>query len=99
MKYKILTTAKFDKWFKGLKDKKTRFRIESRINQVSKGNFGDTKAIDANISELRFFFAGGIRIYYTLQGSEIVLLINGGDKSSQSKDIATAKALFEQLEG
>ncbi|CAN8141192.1 Addiction module antitoxin RelB [uncultured Thiomicrorhabdus sp.] len=97
MKYKILTTAKFDKWFKGIKDKMTRYRLEARINQVARGNFGDCKPIDSNVNELRFFFAGGIRIYYTIRGNEVVLLLNGGDKSTQSKDIATAKDLFKQL--
>lgn len=97
MKFIIVTTAKFDKWFKSIKDKTTRYRLESKINQVARGNFGDHKPIDSNIGELRFFFAGGIRIYYTIRGNEIVLLLNGGDKSTQSKDIATAKDLFSQL--
>ncbi|WP_178861677.1 type II toxin-antitoxin system RelE/ParE family toxin [Thiomicrorhabdus cannonii] len=97
MKYKILTTAKFNKWFKSIKDKQTKYRLEARINQVANGHFGDSKPIDADIHELRFFFAGGIRIYYTVRGTEVVLLLNGGDKSTQTKDIEQAKNLFKQL--
>ncbi|UQB43232.1 type II toxin-antitoxin system RelE/ParE family toxin [Thiomicrospira microaerophila] len=97
MKYRILTTTKFDKWFKSIKDKMTRYRLEARINQVARGNFGDWKPIDSNVNELRFFFAGGVRIYYIIRENEIVLLLNGGDKSTQSRDIATAKDLFSQL--
>lgn len=98
MKYKLLTTHKFDKWFKSIKDKRTRFRIEARLSQVSTGHFGDHKLIDSEIGELRFFFGGGLRIYYALRGEEIILLLNGGDKSSQKNDIEQATALFNQLE-
>ena len=98
MKYKLLTTHKFDKWFKSIKDKRTRFRIEARLNQVSNGYFGDHKLIDAQIGELRFFFGGGLRIYYTIRAEEIILLLNGGDKTSQKNDIEQSITLFNQLE-
>ena len=98
MKYKILTTQKFDKWFKSIKDKRIRFRIEARLSQAASGHFGDHKMIDGNISELRFFFGGGLRIYFTVRNEEIILLLNGGDKSNQSNDIEQALALFDQME-
>ena len=98
MVYKLLTTHKFDKWFQSLKDKKVRYRLEARISQIQSGHFGDTKPLSAEWNELRFFFGGGIRIYYAIRGDEIIILLNGGDKSSQSKDIKTAKELLTKLE-
>jgi putative addiction module killer protein len=83
---------------KSIKDKRTRFRIEARLNQVSNGYFGDHKLIDAQIGELRFFFGGGLRIYYTIRAEEIILLLNGGDKTSQKNDIEQSITLFNQLE-
>lgn len=61
------------------------------------GNFGDCKSIDKQISELRFFLGAGYRIYYTIKGDEIILLLNGGDKSSQAKDIKQAKDILKEL--
>lgn len=98
MKYKLLTTQKFDKWFNSIRDKRTRFRVEAGLSLMSNGHFGDNKQIDANISELRFFFAGGLRIYFTVRDQEIIVLLNGGDKSSQSQDIVQAVALYNELE-
>lgn len=64
--------------------------------RIEQGNFGDCKKIDDEISEIRFMFGSGYRIYYTQINNTIVLLINGGDKSSQSKDIKNAKELLKQ---
>lgn len=61
------------------------------------GNFGDCKSIDKQISELSFFLGAGYRIYYTIKGDEIILLLNGGDKSSQAKDIKQAKDILKEL--
>jgi putative addiction module killer protein len=97
MTYLIHTTAIFDKWFNSLKDKATRYRLETRLSRITKGHFGDVKPIDIDLFELRFFFGSGFRIYYTVRGSEIVLLLCGGDKSSQSSDIEMAKKLLNAL--
>ena len=82
------------KWLTSL-DKVTKARIKSRLTRLLEGNFGDFKKIDDEISELRFKFGSGYRIYYTEIDNVIVLLINGGDKSTQSKDIAKAKGMEE----
>ncbi|MFI3219102.1 MAG: type II toxin-antitoxin system RelE/ParE family toxin [Methylococcales bacterium] len=97
MTYLIHTTAIFDKWLSKIKDKATRYRLETRLSRIANGHFGDAKPIESNLFELRFFFCSGFRIYYTIRGAEIVLLLCGGDKSSQSSDIETAKKLLNEL--
>lgn len=97
MKYEIETTLEFDKWLKKIRDKTVLHRFDVRFNRLAKGNFGDAKQIATNLFELRFFFGSGYRIYYTIRDNKIVLLLCGGDKSTQSKDIAKAKRLLSQL--
>jgi len=97
MNYEIQTTTSFDKWFSKIKDKSTKYRIEARLSRVTKGNFGDIETVASRLFELRFFFGGGIRIYYTMIGGKIVLLLCGGDKSTQSSDIEQAKKLLDEL--
>lgn len=80
-------------WLKSL-DSIVRKRILQRLLRLEEGNFGDCKKIDDEISELRFMFASGYRIYFTQINNTIVLLINGGNKSSQSWDIKKAKELL-----
>ena len=82
-------------WLNSL-DNITRKRIVQRILRIEDGNFGDCKRISNTISELRFNFGSGYRIYYTQIETTIVILINGGDKSTQKKDIEKAQQLFEQ---
>ena len=98
MRYEIERTLHFKKWMKKIRDKTTLTRFDARFNRIAKGNFGDAKQITTNLFELRFFFGSGYRIYYTIQNGKIVLLLCGGDKSTQSKDIAQAKALLTELE-
>ena len=96
MRYEIERTLHFKKWFKKIRDKNVRYRIHIRLDRVARGNFGDAKQISANLFELRFFFGSGYRIYYTIQDEKIIFLLCGGDKSTQSKDIAQAQALLEK---
>ena len=93
----IYTTEIFDAWFESLKDKQTARRIQARIDRVEEGNFGDHKAVGEGVSEMRIHHGPGFRVYFTRQGLEIVILLAGGDKSSQSKDIETAHELARQL--
>lgn len=72
-------------------------RILARIDRVTHGNFGDIKEIDNPLTEMRFFFGPGYRIYYVIQDNTIVLLLNGGDKASQKKDIEKVKEILKQL--
>jgi len=97
MQYTLKTTKYYDKWFKNLKDTSSKVRILARLDRVALGNFGDTKPIDNTIAELRFFFGGGYRIYYLIEGDNIVLLLNGGDKDSQFNDIERAKKVVIEL--
>ncbi len=96
-KYKILETKYFIKWFEKLKDIKLKVSITKRIERLQKGNFGDFKNIDKDLNELRFFIGAGCRIYYTIKDDKIVLLLNGGNKSSQSKDVQKAKEILKDL--
>ena len=85
----------FLKWLNSL-DKVTQGRVKSRLTRLYENNFGDHKKIDDEISELRLMFGSGYRIYYTEIDDVILLLINGGDKSTQSKDILTAKKILNE---
>ena len=93
----IYTTEVFDAWFESLKDKQTARRIQTRIDRAEEGNFGDHKAVGEGVSEMRIHYGPGFRVYFTQHGLEIVILLAGGDKSSQSKDIETAHELARQL--
>ena len=68
------------------------------MRKVSLGHFGDVKPVSGKISEMRFFFGSGYRIYYTVKNNVVVFLLNGGDKDSQKKDIEKAKTILNELE-
>ncbi|SFR52785.1 type II toxin-antitoxin system RelE/ParE family toxin [Thiomicrospira sp. ALE5] len=99
MNYKIETSTEFDNWLSRLKDRKVKARLASRFARIENGNFGDwSVTTEEGVFELRFFFGSGFRVYYALRGETIVLLHNGGDKSTQSKDIAKAKQILDALQ-
>ena len=98
MIYEIASTSEFDKWLKSLKDRSTKNKVLTRLARVENGNFGDFKKLSDDLFELRFLFGAGIRIYYTLRNNLIVLLLFGGDKSGQQKDIEKAKRILNELE-
>lgn len=85
----------YEEWLNGLKDGMSRARIRARIDKVALGNFGDFKPVGDGVSELRFTFGPGYRVYYGLDGEKIVLLLFGGDKSTQEKDIEKAKEYWK----
>lgn len=93
----IYTTEVFDAWFESLKDRQTARRIQARIDRAEEGNFGDHKTVGEGVSEMRIHHGPGFRVYFTQHGMEIVILLAGGDKSSQTQDIATAHELARQL--
>ena len=97
MNYEIHTTEVFDKWTAKLKDRQASMAIALRLARVASGNFGDTKIIGDGVSELRIFVGPGYRIYYTIRNNEIVILLCGGDKSTQQNDIKQAKELANNL--
>lgn len=94
----IVQSVEFGKWLKGLKDRQARTRIIVRIERIALGNFGDHKPVGEGVSEMRFTFGPGYRVYFTMRGAELVILLAGGDKGSQTKDIEAAKAIARRWE-
>ncbi|MCL4261740.1 MAG: type II toxin-antitoxin system RelE/ParE family toxin [Anaerolineae bacterium] len=84
----------FREWLEGLRDQQARARIRIRLNRIRLGNFGDCKSVGSGISELRIPYGPGYRIYFGRKGDTVVILLYGGDKSTQSRDIALAKAYW-----
>ena len=94
----VRETENFKSWISGLKDKIAQSIINARIRRISAGNFGDAKSIGSSISELIIDYGPGYRLYFTRKGREIIILLCGGNKSSQSRDIETAKRIADNLE-
>lgn len=88
----------YKEWFDNLKDPKVRHRIRARLDRVELGNLGDFKALSDGVSELKFSFGPGYRIYFAEQNDIFIILLCGGDKSSQKKDINTAKQYWNDLQ-
>jgi len=93
----IRKTENFAKWIDGLKDIRARARILVRIERLAAGNPGDVKPVGEGISELRIEYGPGYRVYYKKQGQELVILLAGGDKRTQARDINTALRLARNL--
>ena len=93
----IQQTEAYVKWFSGLRDRVARARIDIRIRRLSLGNAGDAKPVGDGVSELRVDHGPGYRIYFIPRGEVVIVLLAGGDKSTQDKDIRNAKALAKDL--
>ncbi|KIA79038.1 addiction module protein [Chromobacterium piscinae] len=93
----FLTTAEFDAWLNQLRDPIAKARIAIRIRSAEQGNFGDCEPVGDGISEMRIHTGAGYRVYYTRRGKVVYVLLCGGDKSSQKRDIQHAKALLKNL--
>ncbi len=94
----IKRTPEFEKWINGIKDNVTRIRLERRLDKVERGNFGDVKSIGDEVWEMREFFGAGWRMYYIQHGDVVIVMLGGGDKSTQQSDIAKAIALSKLME-
>ncbi len=94
----VRKTEIFAKWFDGLRDRRAKARIQARIDRVEMGNFGDVAPVGEGISELRIFYGPGYRVYFKQRGPIIIILLSGGDKSTQASDITRAKEIAKQLE-
>ncbi len=96
--YFIEKTLEFDKWLRKLKDLKAKAKIIFRIQKIEKdGHFGDSKPVGDGIRELRVNFAKGYRVYYKEKNGKVIILLIGGDKSTQIKDIEKAKQIWKKL--
>lgn len=94
----IRQTEHYAKWFKALKDHMARARIDVRIRRLSLGNPGDVKPVGEGVYEMRIDYGPGYRVYFLTKGSELILLLIGGDKSTQEKDIAKAKQIAKDVD-
>ena len=97
MMAELLQTEVFRKWFGKLRDRRAAIAILSRLDRLSFGHAGDAKPIGDGVCELRIHYSSGYRIYFTRQGDRIIILLCGGDKSSQSRDIELAKKLAQEI--
>ncbi|HTX79525.1 MAG TPA: type II toxin-antitoxin system RelE/ParE family toxin [Longilinea sp.] len=93
----IRETDVYRKWFDSIKDRKTRSIIDVRIRRISLGNFGDVEPVGKGVSELKIDYGAGFRVYLLNQGNIIVILLCGGDKSTQAKDIQWAHRLAQRI--
>jgi putative addiction module killer protein len=93
----ILETGEYATWFESLRDRVAKTRILIRIRRLSLGNFGDMKGVGEGVSELRIDCGPGYRVYFTRKGEALVVLLGGGDKRTQSRDIRRAIALSKAV--
>lgn len=94
----VRRSEEFDRWLKALRDIQARARIAVRIRRIEEGNLGDHKSVGGGVSELRFTFGPGYRVYFTQREGGIVFLLCGGDKDSQERDVERAKELAKEIE-
>ena len=93
----IQTTDVFDNWFAALSDRMAKRRIQMRIDRAEDGNFGDCAPVGEGVSEMRIHYGPGYRVYFKQTGMKIYVLLVGGDKSAQAKDVETALKLARRL--
>ena len=93
----VRQTPKYSAWFDALRDRQAKVRIDIRIRRLSLGNAGDVKPVGDGVSELRVNFGPGYRVYFVQRRNEYIILLAGGDKTSQSDDIRQAKVLARDL--
>ena len=89
----IIESASFKRWVRGLRDRRAVARINARLRNVSMGNFGDTRPVGDGISEMRVHCGPGYRLYFIHEDACVIVLLCGGDKGSQPRDIARAKEI------
>ena len=94
----VRTLPRFDEWLKGLRDAKTRARLLKRLRKVQRGDLGDVAPVGGGVYEMREHFGSGWRMYYVKRSNTVIVLLAGGSKASQARDIAAAKRLAAALE-
>jgi putative addiction module killer protein len=95
--FEVRRTSEFIGWLTDLRDVQARARIAKRLDRLADGNLGDAKSVGGGISEMRFAFGPGYRVYFTIRERIIVILLCGGDKQTQARDIERAIAMAEEL--
>lgn len=93
----VRQTKVFSKWLRKLADRQARAVIARRIERVAAGNLGDVKPVGGKVSELRVNYGPGYRVYFARSGETVIVLLCGGDKSSQERDIAAAQKMIKEL--
>jgi len=96
--FTVLQTQDFQDWLDALKDRRAQLRIAARLRLAEAGSLGDWKPVAGSISEMRIDFGPGYRLYFTRRGNIVVVLLCGGDKSSQKRDISRAQRIAKELE-
>ncbi len=91
-------TKEFQDWLDGLKDRRAQIRIVARLRLAEAGNLGDWKSVGGVVSEMRVDVGPGYRLYFARKGSLLIVMLAGGDKSTQRRDIKRAQGIFDQLE-
>lgn len=94
---KVIESSVYAKWFNGLKDRQAKARINRRIKKAVRGEYGDVKPVGENVSELRFHFGPGYRIYFTERNGILFVLLAGGVKNTQREDIELAKKIARSI--
>lgn len=94
---KIIQTDTFSDWFESLRDRSAKARIQMRIDRASLGNLGDCDPVGEGVSEMRIHYGPGYRVYCLKHGFELIILLAGGDKSTQKQDIKTALQIAQEL--
>ena len=98
MTYTVKRLDEFSEWLKGLKDELTRQRLNKRLRIAQLGNLGDVESVGEGVFEMREHFGPGWRMYYVQRGEVLIVMLGGGDKSTQQADIRRAAALAKRLE-
>ncbi|MEY2699714.1 MAG: hypothetical protein RIQ52_469 [Pseudomonadota bacterium] len=96
--YNVIQTPEFADWLRSIKDRSVQARLLKRLRKAQLGNLGDVKQVGNGVWEMREFFGPGWRMYYVQRGKLVIVMLGGGDKSTQSTDIAQAIALANLLE-
>lgn len=94
----VRQTERFTTWLRKLGDERARARILKRLDRAALGNLGDVAPVGGGVSEMRIFDGPGYRVYFVQRGKELIVLLCGGDKSTQAADIAEAKAMAKELD-
>ncbi|OGA17958.1 MAG: addiction module antitoxin RelB [Betaproteobacteria bacterium RIFCSPLOWO2_02_FULL_66_14] len=96
--FSVRLTQEFQAWLDGLRDQKAQVRIAARLRLAEAGNLGDWKSVGGKVSEMRVSFGPGYRVYFTRRGNVLIVILAGGDKSSQKSDIKRAQQILKELE-